>query len=234
MRTAGRPALAALLVGVLGAGCGGPGPSPATPTTSAGATGGTPSPATASAGSSNPAESPPAGSSNPAESPPAVASTPSAPAASPSGGQGAVEDPSLIEVLPAQVAGSDVTLESQAFAEALADPGFAANIEAAAFGVVVAGNDLASAVVARPVEHVYSDAWFRDWRDSYNDGACAQSGSVVGNAEAEIGGRTVYIGTCSGGLRTYHTWIEDRDLLVSAFSIGEARFGEQLMAGLRP
>jgi hypothetical protein len=221
VRTAGGPALVALLVGVLGAGCAGPGPSPegTLPSASVG------TPAAASTGDRTPA---PTGSADPSE-PSSSTSQPSG-----SGGPGAVEDPSLIEVLPAKVAGSDVTLESQAFAEALADPGFAANIEAAAFGIVVAGNDLASAVVARPVDGVFSDAWFRDWRDSYNDGACAQAGGVARNAEAEIGGRTVYIGTCSGGLRTYHTWIEDRDLLVSAFSIGEARFGEQLMAGLRP
>ncbi len=145
-----------------------------------------------------------------------------------------MEDPALIAVLPADLDGNQVMLESQAFSEAMADSGFAMNIEAAAFGVVVAGNDLASAVVAKPVDGVFSDAWFRDWRDSYNQGACAQAGGIVGNAEAELGGRTVYIGTCSGGLRTYHAWLEDRGLLVSAFSTGEGRFGERLMAGLRP
>jgi hypothetical protein len=157
---------------------------------------------------------------------------PSAPGTPPSGV--AVEDPSLIAVLPATVAGQPVVLESQAFADALADPAFAANVEAAAFGVVVAGNDLSSAMVARPIPGVFSAAWFRDWRDSYDEGACGQSGGVAGNAEAELGGRTVYIGTCAGGLRTYHAWLEGRNLLVSAFSVGEGRYGERLMAGLRP
>jgi hypothetical protein len=146
----------------------------------------------------------------------------------------AVEDPSLIAVLPAAVAGQPVVLESQAFVDALADPAFAANVEAAVFGVVVAGNDLSSAMVARPVPGVWSEAWFRDWRDSYDQGACGQSGGVAGNAEAVLGGRTVYIGTCAGGLRTYHAWLEGRGLLVSAFSVGEGRYGERLMAGLRP
>jgi hypothetical protein len=223
VKPAGRVLLAAALASIVGAGCGGQAPTEGTLPTAVPGT-----PAAASAGDRTPA---PTGSADPSEP---SSSTPSAPSASPSGGPGAVEDPSLIEVLPAQVAGSLVTLEPQAFPEAMADPGFATNIEAAAFGIVVAGNDLASAVVARPVDGVFSDAWFRDWRDSYNRGACAQSGGVAGNAEAEMGGLTVYIGTCSGGLRTYHAWIEDRGLLVSAFSIGEARFGEQLMAGLRP
>jgi hypothetical protein len=127
-----------------------------------------------------------------------------------------------------------VVLESQAFIDALADPAFAANVEAAAFGVVVAGNDLASAMVARPVPGAWSESWFRDWRDSYDEGACAQSGGVAGNAEAQLGGRTVYVGTCAGGLRTYHAWLEGRGLLVSAISVGERRYGEQLITDLRP
>jgi hypothetical protein len=99
---------------------------------------------------------------------------------------------------------------------------------------VVAGDDLSSAMVARPVPGAWSEAWFRDWRESYDDGACGQAGGVAGHAEVELGGRTVFIGTCAGGLRTYHAWLEDRGLLVSAFSVGEGRYGEQLMAGLRP
>lgn len=146
----------------------------------------------------------------------------------------AVEDPSLIAVLPASVAGQPVVLESQAFVDAIGDPAFAANVEAAAFGVVVAGNDLSSAMVARPVPGTWSEAWFRDWRESYDEGACGQAGGVAGNAEAVLGGRTVFIGTCAGGLRTYHAWLEGRGLLVSAFSVGEGRYGERLMAGLRP
>jgi hypothetical protein len=84
------------------------------------------------------------------------------------------------------------------------------------------------------VPGTWSEAWFRDWRDSYDEGACGQAGGVAGNAEAALGGRTVYIGTCAGGLRTYHAWLEGRGLLVSAFSVGKGRYGERLMAGLRP
>ncbi len=219
-------ALVALPLAALGTGCGGPGSSDAPGPASTGSPAAVTTTPTASPGATLTA--------SPIPSAPGSPSAGSSPSPSSSSTVRAVEDPALIEILPAEVAGNPVTLESLAFAEALADPGFAANIEAAAFGIVVAGNDLASAVVARPVDGVVTDAWFRDWRDSYNEGACAQSGGVAGNAEADIGGRTVHIGTCAGGLRTYHTWIEDRGLLVSAFSIGEGRFGEQLMAGLRP
>ena len=209
-------ALVALLLAALGTGCGGPGPSDASPTDTPGST----APASATLNVT------------PSPDPTLTATLTSSPI--PSDATGALEDPALIAILPAEVAGNPVTLEPLAFAEAMADPGFAANIEAAAFGIVIAGNDLASAVVARPVDGAFTDAWFRDWRDSYNQGACDQAGGMAGNAEAELGGRTVHIGTCAGGLRTYHAWIEDGGLLVSAFSIGEGRFGEQLMAGLRP
>jgi hypothetical protein len=207
------PTLVAVLAGLLAAGCGAPAPSLSAPLA-------TPPPTLAATEAVSPGL------------PSAVASTPGAtPGAT---GPGAVEDPSLIAVLPADVDGNPVVLESQAFTEAMSDRSFAVNVESAAFGVVVSGDDLASAVVAKPVDGVFSEAWFRDWRDSYNEGACERAGGVARNAEAELGGRTVYIGTCAEDLRTYHAWLEDRGLLVSAFSVGESRFGERLMAGLRP
>ena len=57
---------------------------------------------------------------------------------------------------------------------------------------------------------------------------------MVGNAEAELGGRTVYIASCAGGLLVYHAWLDQSGVLVSMFSLGERRFGEQLMSGLQP
>ena len=89
-------------------------------------------------------------------------------------------------------------------------------------------------MVAELEPGVWSDTFFADWRETYSDGACAQSGGVVGNAEAELDGRTVYITTCDGGLRVYHAYLEERDVVVSLFSLGEGRFGERLMADLRP
>jgi hypothetical protein len=80
----------------------------------------------------------------------------------------------------------------------------------------------------------FDDTHFRDWRDSYDEGACSGAGGVVGHAQAEIASRTVFIGTCDAGVRTYHAWIEDKNLLISASAAGDRRFGEGLMAGLRP
>jgi hypothetical protein len=171
---------------------------------------------------------------SPASSATAPASIPSTPApVTPSTGA-TLEDPSLLGVLPTEVEGQPVVLESQAFADAITDPDFAANVEAAAFGVVVSGDDLASAVVARPVLGAFTEAWFRDWRGSYDEGACAQAGGVAGLAESDLGGRTVYVATCGGGLRTYHAWLDAPGLIVSVLAVGEGRYGERLMAGLRP
>ncbi len=164
---------------------------------------------------------------------PAPSDTPANTLPMPSGAHVSL-DASLLAVLPAAVGGVPVNQEPDSFAEAIRDPSFVANVDRAVFAIAVSGNDLASGVVAHLRPGVWSDAFFRDWRDSYNEGACAQSGGVAGNAEAKIGDRTVFIGTCAGGLRTYHAWIEDRGVVVSAFSLGERRLGEQLMAGLRP
>ncbi len=168
-----------------------------------------------------------------APSTPAPSSVPaSGSAASP--GASLVLDETLLSILPADVDGVPVTQEPDSFAQAAADPDFAKNVGSAAFGIAVDGTDLASGVVAHLRPGRYSDGLFRDWRDTYDAGACAQAGGVAGNAQADIGGRTVYITTCGGGLRTYHAYVPERDVIVSVFSLGDRHFGEQLMGGLRP
>jgi hypothetical protein len=184
----------------------------------------TAAPSARSAAPASAGTSPGAASSAPASSPPVFAS----------GAATVVEDPSLLGVLPATVGGVPMTLEHQSFVDAVADPGFASNTASAAFAVAMSGSDLVSGVVARVVPGRYSEAFFRDWRDTYDAGACARSGGVAGNAQATLGGRTVYIGTCAGGLRTYHAWVPSQGAIVSLFSVGDARLGEQAMAALRP
>ena len=51
-------------------------------------------------------------------------------------------------------------------------------------------------------------------------------------SETEIGGRLAYIGTCFGGARTYHTYLEEQGFIVSITATGERRFGELILAGL--
>ena len=114
--------------------------------------------------------------------------------------------------------------EDEAFAEAADEPGVrGATSPGPRSPIVASGDDLASGVVAELLPNrCLDDAFFRDWRDTYNEGACDQAGGVAANAETELDGRTVYIATCAGGLRVYHAWLEERGILVSLFSLGEA------------
>ncbi len=93
--------------------------------------------------------------------------------------------------------------------------------------------DFVYATVVRLRPDVFDDELFRDWRDSFDEGACSQAGGVTGRAEATLGGRTVHIGSCAEGVRTYHVWLAARRVLVSASSLGERRLGEVLVEGLR-
>jgi hypothetical protein len=151
-------------------------------------------------------------------------------------GESVVVDTSLLGVLPAAVDGVPVTESTDGETDALANSQLPSIASALAAGLAVdspSGN-FVYAVVVRLLPGGFDDTHFRDWRDSYDEGACSGAGGVVGHAEAEIASRTVFIGTCDAGVRTYHTWIEDKNLLVSASAAGDRRFGELLMTGLRP
>ena len=214
-RTTAVPALAAVLVATLALVVAACGPAPV----------GTTTPPVASPVTT---PSPTPGSTPDRTDAPGSSATPESP------GSGVTEDASLLAVIPADVDGVAVQQETLAFADAASDPSFVANVEAAAFFVAVDASDLASGVVARLRPGVFSDGFFRDWRDSYNEGACAQAGGVAGNAEAELGGRTAYITSCAGGLLAYHAYVDERGVIVSLISVGERRLGEQLVDGIRP
>ncbi|HET7726685.1 MAG TPA: hypothetical protein VFK54_05095 [Candidatus Limnocylindrales bacterium] len=167
---------------------------------------------------------------------PAPTSPPVTPSpALPSGSVAALlYDATLLELLPAELDGLPVESAPEAAADIQTDADLVAAGERLALGLVVdpAGELAVAAVIAlRP--GVFSDAFWRDWRDSYDAGACAQAGGVRGNAEATIGGRLVHIGTCEGGARTYHAHLEDRNILVSVTAIGDVRrLGERLVSEL--
>lgn len=146
-----------------------------------------------------------------------------------------VIDPTLLGILPASVSGITITEDADEAANALNDPALpriASGVDGAVAVDAGTGN-LVYAWVVRLREAVFTDADFRQWRDAYDDGACASAGGVVGRAEATIGGRRAYVTSCAAGLHTYHVWLQDQDILISASSIGDARFGEQLLEGLR-
>jgi hypothetical protein len=147
----------------------------------------------------------------------------------------AVIDATLLDHLPEAIEGVPVTEALDEAALALADPALPRIATALDVGVAVdqATRNLVTAHVVRLREGAFDDDTYRQWRDSYDEGACTAAGGVKGRAEATIDERTVFVTSCVGPLRTYHVWIEDEHLLISASSVGEGRFGELLMSELR-
>jgi hypothetical protein len=168
----------------------------------------------------------------PAAAAPAGAASPTAPGIALASGTTVTRDPSLLAILPASIAGVQVTEEAQSFDEAVRDSSFVGSVDRAAFAIAVSGTDLASGVVAHLRPGVYSDAMFADWRASYDEGACAQSGGVAAHAERDAGSRTTYVTTCGGGLRVYHTYLAAKGVIVSLFSTGSADLGGQLVGAI--
>jgi hypothetical protein len=156
-------------------------------------------------------------------------------AASPAGGAHVSTDSSLLGLLPPRVDGIDLVESPDAEADALADPVVSAvgTAVAGAFAADANTGDFVYALVIRLRPGAMNDAVFRSWRDTFDEGACSQAGGVIGHAEAEIGGHQTYIGTCSGGLHTYHVWLPAQQRLVSMSALGERRFGEQVLNNLR-
>jgi hypothetical protein len=92
--------------------------------------------------------------------------------------------------------------------------------------------DVAVASVIRLRPDVFDEAFYQEWRDTYNQAACEVADGVDTESPAQIGGRASYLGTCVGGARTYHTYLEDQGFIVSVTATGERGFGELILAGL--
>jgi hypothetical protein len=140
-----------------------------------------------------------------------------------------------LAILPSAVDGRPVVETPDAERSTAADPSLARAVAGLALGYIASdgGADWAVASVARLRPGTWSDAFWRDWRDTYDEGVCGTYGGVAGRASATIAGREVDIATC-GPLRTYHVHLAGQDVVVSVTTSGERRFGEQLMRGLRP
>ena len=146
-----------------------------------------------------------------------------------------VLDRTVLEFLPESVGGIAVTESVDEATQALTDPSLPSIASTVDAGVAAdAGNgNLVYAWVVRLRPGKFSDTAFRQWRDSYDDGACSGPTGIVGRAEATIDARTVYITSCTQGLHTYHVWLDKQSIVISASAIGGGKFGEQLMDNLR-
>jgi hypothetical protein len=144
-------------------------------------------------------------------------------------------DPTVLAFLPATVGGVPVTESADEATQALSDPSLeriGTAIDAGVAGDTGSGN-LVHAWVLPLRPDRFTETIYQQWRDSYDEGACADAGGVVGRAEATIDDRTVYITSCTASVRTYHVWLEQGGILISASAIGDGRFGELLMDNLR-
>jgi hypothetical protein len=189
-----------------------------------------------------PSPSPPPESPTPAATPSATATPPtSTGSADPSGATsstGIVVDPSLLELLPDAVAGiplqPDEATANEIAGEASIAPFVSGLAIAAAFGPTATDtvDDYVVVTVARLKPGLFGDLFYRGWRDTFDSAVCEQAGGVEGHAQAEIGGRQTYIGSCAGGVHTYHVHLPDQNVIVSMQGAGDGRFGERVVEGL--
>jgi hypothetical protein len=149
-----------------------------------------------------------------------------------------VVDAALLDVLPDQVAGIPITPDLETAAqiadEGSIEPFVSAVALATAFGPPATGTvtDYVVVTVARIRPGIFSDVFFRGWRDTFDAGVCEQAGGVERNAEADIGGRQTFIGTCVGGVHTYHVHLPTKDLIVSMQGMGDGGWPERIVTGL--
>jgi hypothetical protein len=168
----------------------------------------------------------------------AAASTESTPSSPPGPPGDVAVDLALLEHLPASVDGVTVEPDPATSAQVASDPSLSDSASGLAVALAIAAgssvaDDLAIVSVVRLRPGIFDEGFFRSWRDSYDEAACDAAGGVSGRAEAQIGGRTTFIGTCAGGAHTYHVRLESDDaIIVSVTAVGERRLGEQVVAGL--
>ena len=164
--------------------------------------------------------------------------SPSASSASAAPSAAVAVDPSLLDVLPATVGGVPLRPDAETAAEIAANPSIAPFVSslavATAFGPRASGSigDYVVVTVARVKRGLFGDLFYRTWRRTFDDAVCQRAGGVQGDAEATIGGRQTFIGTCAGGVHTYHVHLQGQDVIVSMQGAGPTRFGEHVVEGL--
>ena len=195
-----------------------------------------------SIGSPSPSGAPPTASAPATPSPSVSTTTPSLPAASASAvvpsslPAGVTVDPGLLEVLPRLVDEVPLVPDPETAAEVAADPLLAESALSIAVALAAAPtattDDLAVASVIRLRPDVFDEAFYQEWRDTYNEAACEVADGVDSETSTLIGGLASYVGTCIGGTRTYHTYLEDQGFIVSVTSTGPKDLGHEIIAAI--
>jgi hypothetical protein len=159
-------------------------------------------------------------------------------ASSPSSSAAALVDPTLLDVLPAEIEGQALRPDAETAAEIAETEDLAPDVEAIAVGLYIqpgssTADDLAIVNVVRLRPGIFGEAWFRSWRSTYDEGACKVAGGVApGAVQSVIGEHEAHIATCQGGVHTYHVHLGNPDRVISITAAGEGRFGERVVAGL--
>ena len=145
-------------------------------------------------------------------------------------------DPSLLAILPSTVGGVAVHEFAEAEQQAVADPDLGRNVSrvATAFAGDPGGANWAYTAIVDVRPEARSDAFYRDWQESFDASACERAGGVMGHTTVTIAGREVERTACGQGVRTYHVRIGGTGLLVSISDLGDAKFGELEIATLSP
>jgi hypothetical protein len=144
-------------------------------------------------------------------------------------------DPNLLAILPRSVDSIAVIEDSDGDDQIRADD-VLPTIASAAVAAVAAdpqNSNLAFGYVIKLLPKALTDAIYRSWRDSFDEGVCQGQDQVIGNASSTVKGNTVYIGTCANGIRTYHAWLESKGILISLWETGEKRLGLVMLGTLR-
>ena len=119
--------------------------------------------------------------------------------------------------MPADVAGQELRPDLETAAEIATTGELTQDVEAIAVGLYIQpgtsnADDLAIVNVVRLRPGVFDDGWYRSWRTTYDDGACQVAGGVApGVAQTRIGEHATHIGSCVGGVHTYHVHLADLD-----------------------
>lgn len=162
---------------------------------------------------------------------PGPAPTPSAP--STAAAVATIVDPSLLDRLPASIDGIALTPDAETATEIAATIDAETGIEAMAVAIYPSVEDYAVVTIARLRPDEFSEDWFRDWRDTFDEGVCQQAGGVdPGHAELELGGRQVFRSTCIGGVVIHHVWLAESRSIVSLQGAGPLDVGRRVLEGL--
>ena len=144
-----------------------------------------------------------------------------------------VVDSTLLDRLPATVEGVALTPDAETAAEIAATIYGEPGLEAIAVAIYPSLDDYAVVTVARLRPGVFDEVWFRDWRETFDEGVCQQAGGVdPGHSEIELSDRQVFRSTCVGGVVLHHVWLPETQTIVSIQGAGPLDFGRRVMESL--